>query len=185
MCHPSPSRSVAILWPLLSTKAQQHPRWLSWKAHVRLLCFCLARARPIRGRVCVTCEARAELLLWVAELERPGHEGVPLAHVGRMPECGEPVTAAIYAPCAPPVPPRTAHSFNRRRLVQRNRGPRRVAEAASRPTGSGAALLWRSRILDGLPPFLVDTAHPYLSVAHALAHDESTGRMVGRVGVLL
>ena len=72
-----------------------YPRARQW-LHV---CYRVMRARNRMqgGRVCVTCEARTELLLWVAELERPGHEGVPLAHVGRMPECGEPGTAAIYA----------------------------------------------------------------------------------------
>ena len=56
-----------------------------------------ARYRLRGGLVRVSGTVQIELQLWVGELRRDGHEGVPLARVGGMPECGEPGTAAIYA----------------------------------------------------------------------------------------
>lgn len=33
--------SIALVDPLLTDTARKNPKWISWKAHVRLLCFCL------------------------------------------------------------------------------------------------------------------------------------------------
>lgn len=34
-------RSIALIEPLLNEEARQRPTWICWKAHVRLVCFCL------------------------------------------------------------------------------------------------------------------------------------------------
>ena len=72
-----------------------YPRGRQW-LHA---CYRAMRARyRLRGGLVRVSEAvQTELREWVSELRRDGHEGVPLARVGGMPECGEPGTAAIYA----------------------------------------------------------------------------------------
>lgn len=39
--HSRCKHSIALIEPLLNEEARQRPTWICWKAHVRLVCFCL------------------------------------------------------------------------------------------------------------------------------------------------
>jgi hypothetical protein len=56
-----------------------------------------ARYRASDGTVVLSSAARRSLLQWADELERPGHEGVPLARRNRFPATRSGEAAVIYA----------------------------------------------------------------------------------------
>lgn len=48
-CNHPRACSIALIAPLLSPQAQQSPKWISWKAHVRLVSFCMRNCFDARS----------------------------------------------------------------------------------------------------------------------------------------